>query len=374
MSNNAAQTLGQEPEVPADIERQLQELIVALNQLVKRLRALVPAYTAPPYSPRRLLALIEDQWDRCTPELRTGGSERLKGIIGGDLFDSDTWSGLWYLVNYTTELQADIIKRRFTGEYETDDWGLDWELFESVIPFLTFLYEGYWRVATSGIENIPYEGRTLLVSNHSGQLPWDGAMIVTAVWNEHPSQRLVRSLYAPWFATVPILSALLMKMGHAVSTVENGRRLLEQEELVAVFPEGHAGMGKLYKERYQLASFGRGGFVKMALSTQSTIIPVSVVGAEEIYLSLAQSRTLARLTGLPYFTITPTFPWLGPLGLIPLPTKWYIDFGEPIPTEEYGPEAETNLLLIGQLKDRVRDTVQKMVNTRLADRGSVIRG
>ena len=352
----------------------LQGLVNELNALAKRLQAMTPDQRTPSYSPQRLLALIDEKLGQCTPELRLDIMDRLRAALRSDLFDPATWKGLWFLVTYSANLQADVIKRRFTGEYDTDEWGLDWELWESVIPFFTFLYETYWRVETTGMENVPAQGGTLLVSNHSGQLPWDASMIGTAIWNEHPAQRLVRSLYAPWFASIPFISAMFMKLGHAVSTVDNGSRLLHQAELVAVFPEGHDGMGKLYKERYQLTRFGRGGFVKMALNAGAPIIPVSIVGAEETYISLAKSETVARVMGVPYFSVTPTFPWLGPLGLVPLPTKWYIDFGAPIPTDDYGPDAATDLLLLAQLRDEVRSTVQEMVNSRLAQRGSVFRG
>jgi 1-acyl-sn-glycerol-3-phosphate acyltransferase len=160
-------------------------------------------------------------------------------------------------------------------------------------------------------------------------------------------------------------------MGQAMATVENGTRLLEQDELVGVYPEGYKGVGKLFKDRYKLARFGRGGFVKMALNTQAPIIPVAVVGAEETYISLKKSNLLARLTGMPFFPISPTWPWLGPLGFIPLPTKWYIDFGEPISTEEYGPDAASNMVVVSQLSDQVRNVVQGMINDRLAQRPSV---
>ncbi|MGQ9490722.1 MAG: lysophospholipid acyltransferase family protein [Anaerolineae bacterium] len=246
---------------------------------------------------------------------------------------------MWYILNYSLQQQTDFIKRRMTGEYETDDWGLDMEFLNLVQPFLTFMYKRYWRVQTTGIENIPETARALLVANHSGQLPWDGAMVGTAVWLEHPAQRLVRTLYATWFPTLPFFSAMFTKLGQAVATVDNGIRLLEEDQLVAVFPEGYTGVGKLFRERYRLARFGRGGFVRMALRTSAPMIPVSVVGAEETYISLYKSPTLARLIGFPYFPISPTFPWCGLLGFVPLPTKWYIDFGEPVPTEHYGPDA-----------------------------------
>jgi 1-acyl-sn-glycerol-3-phosphate acyltransferase len=164
---------------------------------------------------------------------------------------------------------------------------------------------------------------------------------------------------------------MFVKMGQAMASVENGTRLLEQEELVGVFPEGYKGVGKLYKDRYKLARFGRGGFVKMALKTQAPLIPVSVVGAEETYIAVAQSRVMARLTGFPYFPISLRFPWLGLLGVIPLPSKWYIDFGEPIPMDSYEPDAADNLVVVSQLTDQVRNIVQEMIYDRLGQRRSV---
>jgi len=229
-------------------------------------------------------------------------------------------------------------------------------------------------VQTSGIENIAAEGRTLLVSNHSGQLPFDGAMIGMAVMQEHETQRLVRSLYAPWFPTLPFVSTFLTKMGQTIANEENGIRLLKQEQLVAVFPEGIKGVGKLYKDRYKLARFGRGGFVRMALKTQSPIVPVSVVGAEEIYISLYNAKAIARLIGFPFFPITITWPWFGLFGFVPLPTKWYIDFGEPIPTDGYPPDSYSNFNLVSQITDQVRDTVQNAIDQRLAERKSVFAG
>ena len=159
-----------------------------------------------------------------------------------------------------------------------------------------------------------------------------------------------------------------------MATVDNGTRLLERDELVAVFPEGYKGVGKLFKDRYKLARFGRGGFVKMALNTQSPIIPVSVVGAEETYVSVYKSQTLAKLTGFPFFPISLRFPWLGLLGFIPFPTKWFIDFGEPISTDIYERDAAQNLVLVSQLSDQIRNIVQEMIYKRLAQRRSVFFG
>ena len=299
---------------------------------------------------------------------------RLGGIFNEELLDPETWKGLWFMVSYSARYQADMVRRRFTGEYETDEWGMDWEFLDTVRPFFTFLYKYYWRVQTSGIDNIPGYERALIVANHSGQLPFDGAMIGTALLLEHPGQRLVRNLYADWFPTLPFLAPLLDKLGQSLASVENGTRLLENEELVAVYPEGYKGVGKLFKDRYRLARFGHGGFVKMALNTQAPIIPTAVVGAEETYISLYKSRTLAQLTRFPYFPISPTWPWLGILGLVPLPTRWSIDFGEPLPMDIYPPDAADNLVLVSQLADQVRNIIQEMIYERLAERRSIFLG
>jgi 1-acyl-sn-glycerol-3-phosphate acyltransferase len=348
-----------------------QELISNLESMINRLRALSPGYNPPPFSPRQLLELIEQNVDKLPPELGLGILAKLRKSIGEDLFDVDTWKGIWTMLNYTLEYQGDMVKRRLTGDYTTDEWGLDREYLGAVMPFLQFMYEKYWRVELTGLENVPAEGRALLVCNHSGQLPLDGAMLFTGVMLHHPNQRLVRSLYAAWFPTLPFVSDFLTKCGQVLATDENGMRLLSQDELVAVFPEGYKGVGKLYKERYRLARFGRGGFVRMALKTGAPMLPVAVVGAEETYISLGKSDLMARLTGFPYFPISPTFPWLGLIGLIPLPTKWYIDIGEPIDLKGYDASAANNVMAVSQLTDQVRNAVQKMLYARLKQRRSV---
>jgi 1-acyl-sn-glycerol-3-phosphate acyltransferase len=352
-------------------EEMRQELIAELDELTERLKALTPEYQPPSYSSQRLVALIEERLRDLPGTIQRDVLGRVRTAVDEGWLDAETLKGVWYMVNYTVQYNADMVKRRFTGEYEADEWGLDWEFLDAVRPFFQFLYKIYWRVETTGVEKIPVDGRALLVANHSGQLPWDGMMIATAVMTEHPAQRLVRTLYADWFPTVPFVSAWLVRLGQTLDTEENGTRLLEQDELVAVYPEGYKGISKLYKDRYRLARFGQGGFVKMALNTQAPIVPVSVVGAEETYISLAKSRTMARISGAPYFPVSLTFPWLGFLGLVPLPTKWYIDFGEPMPVDGFGPDAATNLVLVAQLSDQIRNTVQEMIDGRLAQRRSV---
>jgi 1-acyl-sn-glycerol-3-phosphate acyltransferase len=349
-------------------------LVAEVEELTERVQALDPGYEPPTFSPKGLVALLEDLLSRFPRDVQLGVLERLRGALSRETFDPDVWKGVWYMLNYTLQYNVDLVRRHRTGEFETDEWGLDWEFVDVVRPFFTFLYKTYWRVETTGLENIPIEGRALLVANHSGQLPFDGMMIGTAVLTDHPAQRLVRTVYAAILPTIPWVSTMLVRLGQTLATVENGTRLLEQEELVAVFPEGYKGTGKLFKDRYRLARFGRGGFAQMALNTQAPIIPVSVVGSEETYITLAKFPTLSAITGIPYLPITLTFPWLGLLGVIPLPTKWYIDFGEPIPMDGYGPDAADSIVRVAQLSDQVRDTIQEMIHNRLAQRRSIFFG
>jgi 1-acyl-sn-glycerol-3-phosphate acyltransferase len=154
---------------------------------------------------------------------------------------------------------------------------------------------------------------------------------------------------------------------------ENAERLLRQETLLAVFPEGIKGIGKLYKERYKLQRFGRGGFVRLALRTRTPIVPVAIVGAEETNPMLLRLEAIAKPLGIPYVPITPTFPLLGPLGLIPAPTKWKITFGEPIVLQE-GAESETDELLVARISERVRSDIQQLLDTSVRERKSVIFG
>jgi 1-acyl-sn-glycerol-3-phosphate acyltransferase len=351
-----------------------EQLAEELEKLIQRVKELKPDYSPPSFSPKRLIQMLTENLDQISPDLGLGILEKLRKGISDDLLDIDTWKGIWYMLNYTLEYQSDILKRRLRGEYETDEWGLDQEFLDTIRPFFEFMYKTYWRVETSGLENVPEEGRGLLVVNHSGQLPWDGSMVGMSILLEHPAQRMVRTLYASWFPTLPFFSAMLVKLGQALATEDNGTRLLEQNELVAVFPEGYKGVGKLFKDRYRLARFGRGGFIRMALKSQAPIIPVAVVGAEETYISLAKSDSMAKMIGFPYFPISPTWPWFGLLGFVPLPTKWYIDFVEPILMDGYGPQAADNLVLVSQLADQVRNIVQQMIYNRLEKRQSIFFG
>ena len=252
----------------------------------------------------------------------------------------------------------DRAMRRAAGDYTEDEWGFDEEFADAIFPFLEFMYERWWRVQVEGTANVPSHGRALMVANHAGIVPWDAIMMGTAIVKEHPLPRYPRFLVLNWAFNLPYISFALRKVGGVVASPYNAIRLLEQDELVGVFPEGVKGAGKDFKDRYRLQRFGRGGFIEIALRTRAPIVPVAVVGSEEIHPKIGESGLLARATGAPYFPITPTFPLLGPLGLVPLPSKWRIEFCEPIPTEEYGPEAAEDRGLVFELSEQVREVIQ----------------
>ncbi|MFE9136936.1 lysophospholipid acyltransferase family protein [Streptomyces sp. NPDC007355] len=265
-----------------------------------------------------------------------------------------------------------FLRRRITGDYEVDEFGYDEELTDQVLmSLLRPLYEKYFRVEVKGVENIPAEGGALIVANHSGTLPLDGLMMQVAVHDHHPAGRHLRLLAADLVFVLPVVNELARKAGHTLACAEDAERLLRAGEIVGVMPEGFKGIGKPFGERYKLQRFGRGGFVSTALRAGVPIVPCSIVGAEEIYPMIGNARTLARVLGIPYFPLTPTFPWLGPLGALPLPTKWTIQFGEPIPTDSYAPEAAEDPMLMFNLTDQVREQIQHTLYKLLVQRRSV---
>ncbi|MGW6570400.1 lysophospholipid acyltransferase family protein [Streptomyces sp. NPDC054975] len=265
-----------------------------------------------------------------------------------------------------------FLRRRVTGEYEVDEFGYDKELTDQVLMSLVRpLAEKYFRVDVKGVENIPAEGGALVVANHSGTLPLDGLMMQVAVHDNHPAGRHLRLLAADLVFMLPVVNELARKAGHTLACAEDAERLLRAGEIVGVMPEGFKGIGKPFSERYKLQRFGRGGFVSTALRAGVPIVPCSIVGAEEIYPMLGNAKTLARVLGFPYFPLTPTFPWLGPLGAVPLPTKWTIQFGEPIPTDGYSPEAAEDPMLMFNLTDQVREQIQHTLYKLLVQRRSV---
>lgn len=270
---------------------------------------------------------------------------------------------------------ADFLRRRLTGDYSVDEYGFDPHFNEAVIlPLLRPLFKSWFRVEVSGVENLPDTGAALVVANHAGVLPIDGLMTSVAVHDEHPAKRNLRLLAADLVFDLPVISQGARMAGHTMACAADAQRLLEAGELTAVFPEGYKGLGKLFQDRYKLQRFGRGGFVSAALRTKAPIVPCSIVGSEEIYPMMADLKLVARLMGLPYFPVTPFFPFAGPAGLIPLPSKWHITFGEPISTADYDESAADDPMVTFELTDHVRETIQQTLYRLLANRRNIFLG
>lgn len=263
-----------------------------------------------------------------------------------------------------------FVRRRIVGEYAVDEFGFDREITERfLLAMIRPVAEKWFRVEVRGVENIPAEGGALLVANHSGTVPIDG-LITSLVVHDH-ANRFLRLLAADLVFTMPFVGELARKGGATMACNEDAERMLAGGELVGVYPEGFKGVGKPYSERYKLQRFGRGGFVSAALRARVPIVPCSIVGAEEIYPLVGNIPILARLLGVPYIPITPFFPWLGPLGMIPLPSKWLIEFGEPVRTDIYAEGAADDPMLVFNVTDQVRETIQQTLYTLLISRRSV---
>jgi 1-acyl-sn-glycerol-3-phosphate acyltransferase len=268
-----------------------------------------------------------------------------------------------------------FLRRRLTGDYAVDEFGFDADLTDNVVlPLLRPLYRTWFRVETTGLHHVPDEGGALVVANHSGTVPLDALMTSVALHDDHPAHRYLRMLGADLVFRMPVVGQLSRKHGSTLACTADAERLLTAGELVGVWPEGFKGIGKPFADRYKLQRFGRGGFVSAALRTGKPIIPCSIVGAEETYPKIADVPALARLLNLPYFPVTPTFPLLGPLGAVPLPSKWLIEFGEPLSTAELGPDAADDPMLVFNLADQVRETIQLTLYRLLGRRRNAFQG
>jgi 1-acyl-sn-glycerol-3-phosphate acyltransferase len=251
-----------------------------------------------------------------------------------------------------------------------DDFGLAPYTHARMQPLLDWLYANYFRVRVSGLENIPSEGPALLVCNRGGALPWDGVMLATAIAREHSAHRSLRWLVEDYAFHAPFLGPLLNRIGAVRACPENAERLLAEGHVLAVFPEGIQGIGKPYAERYRLQRFGRGGHVKLALRMGVPMIPIGIAGSDETYPLLYKVRAFSKALGLPFIPVTPTFPWLGPLGLAPLPSRFQIAIGAPLDGLSALPsEAASDTLIVHDINDRVRRAVQQLLERALAARG-----
>lgn len=271
------------------------------------------------------------------------------------------WEGTW------DEIAA-YVRQRLTGDFAVDEFGHDPEFTDRIwLPLARALSRSWFRCETRGIENLPATGPALLVANHAGSLPLDGLVLQSMVRDE--TGRLPRMLGADLVFRTPVVGTFARRIGTTLACQADASRLLAAGHLVSVFPEGFKGVGKRWSQRYKLQRFGRGGFVATAIANRVPIVPVSIVGSEETYPNLFDLPLLARALGLPHFPITPTFPWLGPLGVVPLPSKWLIGFGAPVPTDQLEPGAAEDPMVVFAVTDQVRESIQHALYALLTERG-----
>ena len=332
------------------LEQQIKELEARLDDMIERKKA----------SPSAVPPADVDDAPRSARVTIPEALPSSPGATAREVLSSDFYQRQW---------GRQSLRKR---SEEVDEFGLDPAYEAKFIPFFDFLFKTYFRVEVEGTANIPAAGRCLIVGNHSGgPLPYDGIMLRTVLRREQANPRELRWLAEDFVFYLPFIGSAMNRLGAVRACQENAERLLAGERLVAVFPEGAKGIGKLYKDRYRLQRFGRGGFIRLCLRTQTPIVPCAIVGAEEANPMLYRVEYMAKTLGIPYLPITPTFPALGPLGLLPAPTKWRVVFGEPLDFDGYGPEAADDDILVGRLAERVRTTIQGMLDRMVAARKSV---
>lgn len=250
-----------------------------------------------------------------------------------------------------------------------DPFGMELESAALAYCGAAWAYDNWFRVRSSGHEHIPLEGRALITPNHSGLLPLDAMMIAIDLVKRLRKPRLMRAVVDHFVARTPFVNTFMYRAGQIIGNRRNFEKLLERDHLVTVFPEGARGTGKLFRQRYDLRRFNV-GFIELALRYRAPIVPAAVIGAEEQAPILYDVKPLARLLKLPYFPITPTFPWLGPLGLVPYPVRYHITYGEPFHFhEEYPPSAADEPETVRMLAAKVRLRVQELVDAGLREYG-----
>jgi 1-acyl-sn-glycerol-3-phosphate acyltransferase len=254
---------------------------------------------------------------------------------------------------------------------EVDEFGMDRAALDNARPWLDVLFDRWWRVEVSGAEALPHGRPCLFVANHSGLIPWDGLMVCHALTRARLGPEIPRFLVEDWLLQLPFAQAWLMSIGGVRACRENAERLLAAGRSVVAFPEGAKGATKVFRQRYRVQRFGRGGVVRTAIAARVPLIPVAVVGAEEVHPLLFKMEAVARSVGLPFVPVTPTFPWLGAFGLLPLPSKWWIGFGEPLRTDELDPDAADDEILVWRLNEQLRAAVQARLDEGLQERSSV---
>jgi 1-acyl-sn-glycerol-3-phosphate acyltransferase len=349
-------------DVPPEVLAELRASVRSLRrELEQRFGVGEPGQAAEPAEPEAELLAFEAE-----PPAPAAPSwwERLRAELGARLDEVDV------VKIYESLRERVAIPSSGDVSAEVDDFGLDARYLERARRWLDWLYAKWWRVDVSGIEGVPDAPRVLFVANSAGVLPWDALMIAHAVERTHPSHRRPRPLVSDWIATLPFTQSRLARLGAVRACAENAERLLTANEWVIAFPEGQKGALKPFRERYRLQRFARGGFVSLAARLRAALVPVAVIGSEEVHPILFEPRILRRLVGIPV-PVTPTFPLLGPLGLVPLPSHWRIRFGEPIWFDGVPPERAADPLYVNRTREEVRGAIQDLLDEELPRRRSV---
>lgn len=341
-----------------DLESQLDVLLAAAGRERQREEAPTPAATA------------NDEVTQNSATIHVQSAESAESADGAEITQSENEPQDIAQSEYYSR-QWGRVALRDRAE-EVDEFGLDREFAQKAQPVIDALYARWWRVETSGVENVPDTGRVILCANHAGAVPYDGLMLAAALRKEHRAHRTLRWLADDFVFHFPFMGVALNRLGAVRACQENAERLLRSSNVVGVFPEGVKGVSKPFGDRYQLQRFGRGGHVKLALRTRTPIVPVAIVGSEETHPMLP-TGPIAKLLNMQFLPVTPTFPWLGALGLVPLPSKWSITFLEPIAVDGYDKDAADDELLVGRLNEKVRTAIQDELSRRVRTRQSAWR-
>lgn len=259
------------------------------------------------------------------------------------------------------------LRHRDLNEYGYDPFGYNPAVVRKIAPLVDVLHRYYFRTEVFGVENIPPTGRVLLVANHSGQLPIDGAVVGASVLFDAPEPRVVRAMVERFVPKLPWVSVFFQRCGQMLGAPENCVRLLEADEAVLVFPEGAEGISKAPSKAYQLTRFGY-GFMRLAIRTGTPIIPIAVIGGEEQYVRVANIKPLAKALKIPAVPLFLFGALPIPGGLLPLPVRYRLHFGAPM---IFDGDPDDDDAVIGQKVKQVKGTIQRMIHTGLSMRRSV---
>ncbi|BDG06588.1 lysophospholipid acyltransferase family protein [Anaeromyxobacter oryzae] len=336
---------------------------------------LTPTPTPPPDSAARRAEARLAEVERKVEAALDGAEERLAalaartGVTAGAHELRETVARLLPALRERLGGLADVA-RLLEPPDRLDRFGMDPRLVERAAPVIELLYASWWRTTVRGIEHVPAEGPAIVVANHAGYVPWDALVLRHALRRDHPARRDLRPLLDDREVDAAVIGGLAVRLGAVRATPEAAERLLRDGAVLGVFPEGSAGAHKAWRDRYRIQHFGRGGFVKIALRTGATIVPCAIVGSEEASPGISRTGWLAERLGVPLLSASPALR-VGAAAFLPLPTRWTLRFGEPVEVRALGPAAAGDPATVNRLAERIRATLQEMLDEDVAARTSV---